>query len=71
MFMELFSHMFGDSSILFVSLRVGDITEWYQSSRLQPGLEQATKGQLAEASCLLPSSDQKIVVGKFRKFSRY
>ena len=55
MFMGLFAHMFGVSSILFTSQRVGDITVWYQSSRLQHGPEWAMKDQIAEASYLLPS----------------
>ena len=35
---------------------------------LQHAPEWAMKDQIAEAGFLLPSSDQKIVAGKFRKF---
>ena len=68
MFMGLFAHMFGVSSILFTGQRVGDVTVYYQSERLQHGPEWAMTDQIAEAGFLLPSSNQEIVVGKFRIF---
>ena len=38
MFMGLFAHMIGVSSVLFARRRVGDVTEWYQSKGCSMGL---------------------------------
>ena len=46
MFMGLVARMF---SILFIGRRVGDVTIWYQSYRLQHGPEWAIKDQLPTA----------------------
>ena len=51
--MGLFSHMFGVSSVLFTDQRVGDITVWYQSQRLQRGPKWDMIDQIVGAGFLL------------------
>ena len=64
----------GVGRILFVGLRDGDVTEWYQSKGCNSGPLWAMKDAVTEAGCLLPSSNQEIDgsewMEKFQNFLR-
>ena len=72
MFIGLFAHMLGVGRVLFTGLRDGDVTEWYQSSRLQQWASMGHEGAVTEwhqkQNCLLPSIDQKLRWQQVSKF---
>ena len=57
MFMGLSARMLGVRRVLFVGLRDGDVTVWYQSSRLQQWASMGQESAVTSAK-LLPSQQK-------------
>ena len=55
--MGLFSRMLGVCRVLFAGLRDGDVTEWYQSPRLQQWASMGQEGAVTDAE-LLPAQQK-------------
>ena len=65
--MGLFANMSGDSSILFISLRFGDVTVWYQSSGCSMGLNGPGRcSDRAYIAAFGPQRAMKILVNRGR-----